>query len=289
VESGESRPSVNSALRDSIVRLEQARIENASLDAQLLLAKALNCSRIDLVAHPERELTPSELELFQSYIKKRASRYPLAYILGHKEFYGLDIDVSPGVLIPRPETEILVDICINRLKPTIKPIIADNGTGSGAIAVAIAINITEAAVYATEISSEALKVAQRNISKYQLADRVNLLEGDLLEPLKELDIEFDAIVSNPPYIPSPDIETLEPEVAVYEPRGALDGGADGLEAYRRLLPESYGLVKENGFVAVEIGIGEATAIRDIALSSGYKKVETIRDLAGIERVIISTK
>jgi release factor glutamine methyltransferase len=266
--------------------LGQAGIENPMLEGQLLMAKALECSRLDIIAHPERRLSNSELDAFLSFIDKRASRYPLAYILGHKEFFGLDMEVAPSVLIPRPETEILVETIISHFRSS-RLDIADIGTGSGAIAIAIAASIPGANVFATEISPEALKVAGRNIANHQLESRVTLIEGDLLEPLKEFGCKFDAIVSNPPYIPSADIELLEPEVAVHESRTALDGGPDGLDAYRRLLPEALSLLRENGFVEVEVGIRKAGDVKEIALSAGYRDVEIIRDLAAIERVVVA--
>ncbi|MEN6357640.1 MAG: peptide chain release factor N(5)-glutamine methyltransferase [Armatimonadota bacterium] len=283
--------SIHDILKYSVERLGQAGVDTPLLDSQLLMAKALGCTRLDVIAHPERELSDTEHNTFHNLIEKRASRYPLAYILGHKEFYGLEIEVSPGVLIPRPETETLVDFSVSHFRSSAfaRLNIADIGTGSGAIAIAIAANIPGAILYATEISSDALKVARRNIENHQLSDRVILIEGDLVEPLKSLGVQFDAIVSNPPYIPSADIETLEPEVAVYEPRAALDGGSDGLDAYRDLLPNSLGLLKENGFIAVEVGIGEAQLVEEIAMSAGYCETQIIKDLSGIDRVVIAVK
>ncbi|MCE5314695.1 MAG: peptide chain release factor N(5)-glutamine methyltransferase [Armatimonadota bacterium] len=280
----------SSAYKELIAAAQQlasAGIENPQLESQLMMAKALDCSRSDIIAHPERPLSDSERNAFHLMVDKRASRYPLAYILGKKEFYGLDIEVAPGVLIPRPETEILVETAISRLSG--RPMIADIGTGSGAIAVAIASNLPEAIVCATEISPEALKVARRNISNYQLSERVTLIEGDLLEPLTKFQDEFDAIISNPPYIPSAEIDSLEPEVSMHEPRCALDGGPDGLDVYRRLMPEALGLLKDCGFVAVEVGIDEAGDVKQIALSAGYREVDIVRDLAEIERVVVACR
>ncbi|MHB9036810.1 MAG: peptide chain release factor N(5)-glutamine methyltransferase [Armatimonadota bacterium] len=277
-------------LKTAVERLGQVGIESPLLESQLLMAKALGCGRGDIIAHPERSLSDSERDMFLSLVDKRASHHPLAYILGHREFYGLDIEVSPGVLIPRQETEILVESIISRLNAlAFEPIIADIGTGSGAIAIAIAASMPSAKIYATEISPEALKVARRNIENHLLSDRLTLLEGDMLDPLKNLGIEFDAIVSNPPYIPSAEIETLQPEVAVYEPRGALDGGPDGLDAYRRLFPDALGLLRESGFVAVEVGMGEADAVKEIARAAGYREIDIIRDFAGIERVVVACR
>lgn len=268
-------------------RLAQAGVDSPMLDAQLLMAHTLCSSRLDVIAHPERVLSEAERAAFVESVERRAGRYPLAYLLGHREFYGLDIVVAPGVLIPRPETELLVDVCLKRLHGKENAQVADIGAGSGAIAVALASNLPGAKVYATEISPDALKVARTNLEKHQLAGRVELLAGDLLAPIARLGLKFDAIVSNPPYIPSDEIERLEPEVRDYEPRLALDGGPDGVDAYRWLLPESLGLLDEAGFVVVEIGAGEAEAVKTIALAAGYRGVEIRDDLAGIERVVVA--
>lgn len=259
------------------------------LDAQLLMARVLRCSRLDVIAHPERELAEARASDYSALVEKRAERYPLAYILGVKEFYGIELDVAPGVLVPRPETEVLVEECLKRLRDIAEPRIADVGAGSGAIAVALALNLPSASVYATEISSAALEVARANVRKHDVAGRVSVLEGDLLEPLVGAGVRFDAIVSNPPYIPSGEIDALQPEVSRFEPREALDGGADGLDAYRRLLPEAAPLLAETGFVAVEVGAGEAPAVRGLALDCGYRDVSVIPDLAGIERVVVARR
>ena len=273
-------------MADAMLRLREAGVETPQLDAQLLMARALNCTRLDLIAHPERSLTNSELNDFHAMLGKRSSRYPLAYILGCKEFYGLELQISPGVLVPRPETELLVGECINRLRRK-DAIIADIGAGSGAIAVALGANLISVKIYSTEISPVALEVARANVEKHQLAERVSIIRGDLLVPLIGLDVKFDAIVSNPPYISTSEIETLEPEVRLYEPKEALDGGADGLDLYRRLFPEALLLLREDGFVGVEIGAGQANSVRNIAELAGFRQIEVIRDLAGIERIVIA--
>ncbi|MCL5104401.1 MAG: peptide chain release factor N(5)-glutamine methyltransferase [Armatimonadetes bacterium] len=277
-------------------RLAEAGVESPLLDAQLLMAEALGCSRLDVVAHPEREPSSEQSGAFHSMLDRRTARYPFAYLLGRKEFFGLELALTPDVLVPRPETEVLVEECLKRLLArdcSLFPVpcsltVADLGVGSGAIAIAVAANLPSARIYATEISPEAAKVAGANIEKHQLADRVTILEGDLVEPLAGLGIEFDAVLSNPPYIPSAEIGELEPEVR-FEPIGALDGGPDGLDAYRRLFPEARTLLREGGFAAVEVGAGQAGRVSDIALVSGYGRVETARDLAGIMRVVIASK
>ncbi len=276
------------AVKEAALRLSEAGVETPLLDAQLLAAYVVGCSRENVIAHPERDLTGPEASLFSSVLEKRASRYPLAYILGRKEFYGLEIAVEPGVLVPRPETELLVEECLRRVKSE-SPVIADVGVGSGAIAVAVAANIAGAKVYATDISDVALKVARVNVEKHSLEERVSILRGDMLGALFDIGLEFDAILSNPPYIPAGEIGSLQPEVRLYEPVEALSGGEDGLDAYRRLLPHSIELLREGGFVGVEIGQEEAGAVCKIAEQSRYRRVEVIRDLAGLERIVVAYK
>lgn len=271
-------------LKLAFERLKDAGVDTPLLDAQVMMARALGRSRLDVIAHPEYVLDDAQRSEFLSMLERRAARCPLAYIVGTREFFGLEIGVGPGVLVPRPETELLVEECLRRVGGE-SPVIADVGTGSGAIAVALATGLPAARVYATEISPPALEVARANVEKHSLAERVSVLEGDMLAPLAGLGIRFDAIVSNPPYIPSDEIPRLQPEVAVYEPVEALDGGRDGLDAYRRLFPEAVELLREGGFVAVEVGAGQAGGVRRIAESVGCARVETARDLAGIERVI----
>ena len=275
-------------LSNAARRLADAGIDTPLLDAQSIAASVLICSRLDLIAHPERELSEPQLGSFMSLIAQREARYPLAYLTGSREFHGLRIDVTPDALIPRPETETLVEECAKRLSGRLA-VIADVGTGSGAIAVALAVSLPDARVYAIDNSAAALKVARANVEKHQLSDRVIVLEGDLLGALRGVDVRLDAVVSNPPYIPSGEIENLQPEIRLYEPRAALDGGTDGLDVYRRLLPDALPLLKENGFVAVEVGLGQADAVRNIAVGCGYHTIETARDLAGIERVVVACK
>ena len=277
---------VGDQILDAARRLSEAGIDSPLLDTQLIMARALGCSRLDVIAHSERMLADSQLSLFTFMLEKRLARCPLPYILGRKEFYGLELTVGTGVLIPRPETETLVEECVRRVGQR-ACLLADIGTGSGAIAVALAASLPESRVYATEISQPAAEVARANVEKHSLAQRVSVLMGDLLEPLVGLGLLFDAIVSNPPYIPTDEIATLAPEIRLYEPAGALDGGPDGLDSYRRLFPESVGLLREGGFVAVEIGAGQADAVRSIASAAGFSKIEVVPDLAGIGRVVIA--
>jgi len=276
------------ALREAAVQLRQVGIDSPVVDAQLMMAKALNTSRVEVIMHPERELTDAESKAFNEMVEKRAARCPVAYITGVKEFYGIRLVVSEDVLVPRPETELLVDECASRIRRK-HCCIADIGTGSGAVALAIAAKLEHARIYATDSSQSALQVAATNIQNQNVADRVIIRDGNLAEPLLDLESQFDAVVSNPPYIPTRRIDLLEPEVRIYEPRQALDGGEDGLDAYRRLLPGAYTLLRNKGFVACEIGQGQSEEVSRIARESGFDQIDIVRDLASIERVVIARK
>lgn len=269
-------------------RLACAGVDSSLLDAQLMLARVLGTSRLSLIAHPDRLLSSAEADQFQHMVERRESREPLAYILGTREFYSLDFDIAPGVLIPRPETELLVEIAVERLQG-LPARIADIGTGSGAVAVAVAVNLPAARILATDISDAALEVAAVNAAKHLVADRVSFARADMAEPLVGAGGGFDAILCNPPYIPTSEIAALQPEISRWEPIEALDGGPDGLDAYRKLLPQAASVLAEDGFLAVEVGAGQASAVRGLALAVGYGSIECRKDLAGIDRVVVLSR
>ena len=260
--------------------------ETPRLDAEVLLSHLLGEKRIYLYVHFDQPLTADELAKYREMVKRRTSGEPVAYICGEKEFMGLPFKVSPAVLVPQPDTELLVEMAIERLKGKDNIRIADICTGSGAIALALAHYLPEATVAATEISPEALEIAKENAEALGLSDCTEIFEGDLLTPLAGK--TFDAIVSNPPYIPSADIDGLPREVRA-EPRMALDGGADGLDFYRRLVGESATLLKDNGFLAMECGETQAGAIVEMATTGGFGKTKIVRDLADKERVVVLWK
>lgn len=263
--------------------LTQSGIDTPRLNAEVLLAHATDSTRTTLIAHPEAVPTEDQIALFRQWIELRAKRMPLAYIIGSRGFYGLEFEVTPAVLIPRPETEILVETTIRLLgeKPCV---IADLGVGSGAIAVSLAVSLPEAHLYCTDTSHEALDSARRNAEKHGVGDRIHLREGNLLEPLD--DLSFDVIVSNPPYIRADEIDLLQPEIALYEPRAALDGGRDGFDFFRRIVPESPGFLKLDGFLLVEVGMRQSGEVCALFRKNGYLDVHTVNDYAGIERVIV---
>ena len=262
-------------------------IENARLEAEILLCNVLKTNRLNLYLNSDRHLTDDHLFMYKKLIQRRLKGEPIAYIVGSKEFMNFDLTVDENVLIPRPETEILVEAVIDRLKNFSGKIkIADLGTGSGAIAISIAKFIVNVEVEAVDISEKAIDIAKLNAINNNVADKINFHVGDLFDPI--VDQKFNAIVSNPPYIPSDIINTLQSEVKNYEPRIALDGGADGLNFYRKIIDLSPKLLLKNGFIAVEIGYDQAELITNLMESDGqFDKIEVIKDLAGLDRIVIA--
>lgn len=259
-------------------------IDNPRLDAEVLLSHILGKDRLYLYTQFDQPLTPAELTAYRETVKRRAVRAPVAYITGYKEFMGLNFTVSPAVLIPRPDTEILVEAALERLAPKAAPVIADLGTGSGAIIVSILAKLSSGVGTAVDISPDALAVAKDNAIKQGVAERLNLCQGDLFGPLAGK--RFDAVISNPPYIPDQDIAGLSAEVR-QEPRLALAGGADGLTFYRRIVAQGAGYLNSGGFIAVEVGIDQAGPVAGLADQvSGLKVEAVIKDYAGIERVVV---
>lgn len=262
-------------------------VESPRLDAEVLLSHVLGKQRIYLYVHFDEPLQSDELAKFKSYVKQRASRIPVAYILGKKEFMGLDFFVSPAVLIPRPDTEILVEAAIERLKDKGAVHFADIGAGSGAVALSMLKNLPRATCFAVDISESALRVAEKNAAELGVEARARFYLGDKCATLSGQ--TFDAIVSNPPYIPDGDIARLAPEV-LREPRGALAGGPDGLDFYRSLIKSGAPLLKEGGFMAFEVGIKQADRVKEMAeLSGDFAFIEILKDYGGVDRVAILHK
>lgn len=273
-------------------RLAGAGVDAPALDAELLLAHALQRDRCWVLAHTEYVMAPSEHALAEQLLGRRQRREPLAYILGSQPFFGLDLLVTPAVLIPRPETEELVERAIHWLNQRAagqRDILAglrvvDVGTGSGAIALALASAVPELHILAVDDSLPALQVAQENARRLRLTERVHLVAGDLLRPFAGT---FDLILANLPYIPSTEFPTLMPEVSQYEPRRALDGGRDGLEPLRRLLAQACTQLAPSGALMAEIGAEQGRLALDTArdlLPDCRARVE--KDLAGRDRILI---
>ena len=241
--------------------------------------------RASLYASMREELPEPAVRQLGGLLRRRTAREPLAYITGHREFYGVDLEICPAVLIPRQETELLVERAIDfysSLGPGARPLIADIGTGSGAIAVAIALHAPHATVYATDISREALDAAETNIRRHGLESRIRLCQGDLLDALSR---PVDLVVSNPPYIPTGDISGLAPEVQ-REPRSSLDGGVDGLSVVRRLLAQAPGRLRPGGRVIVEISPEQIDAVSALAgRCAPYGEVILHRDMLGLVRAV----
>ena len=279
-----SSTAAHELLQNAFERLRAAGIDTPILDAEILLSRVLEITRTQLITHLETKPPCESVALFDKWVERRARREPLAYIIGQREFYGLCFEVNPSVLVPRPETEILVETSILLLKDIPNPRIVDIGVGSGAIAVSLAHALPKSRVCGTEISTEAIAVARKNAERIGVSERVQILDGDLFQPLR--DMSFDLIVSNPPYIPSGDIDSLEPEVARCEPRGALDGGTDGLDYYRRICSESPEYLVAGGHLAVEVGQGQADDVKGLMRDGGFHEVRSVKDYSGIERVVI---
>jgi release factor glutamine methyltransferase len=280
---------IQQALQDARARLH-AITDSPQLEAEVLLAHALGTSRTSVITHPEQILTRAQLSNYRSLIRDRASAYPLPYLIGRVEFYGLQFEVTPDVLIPRPETETLVDLALAHQPATV----VDVGTGSGCIAVALAVHLPEVTVRAVEISPAALAIARRNVERHGVADRVQLMVGDVLTPRPEL---VGLIVSNPPYIPTGQCASLPASVRDHEPRLALDGGPEGLAITRRLLAQSPAVLhatgqaqegerRPGGAILIEIGADQGEAAGRLARTFfPQATVRVHRDLAGRDRVL----
>ncbi len=260
-------------------------IESARLDADLLIARALGVERIALYLDPERPLSQGELGSIRALVERRRAREPMAYILGQREFYGRAFGVSRDVLIPRPDTETLVEAALAFLRAGAPegPLL-DLCTGSGAVAVTLAAECPGRDVIATDVSASALACARANALRHGVEGRVAWHHGDLFAALTP-EARFACVTANPPYIASAEIETLAPEVSRFEPRLALDAGADALSFYRRIAREVRGHVVPGGAVFVEVGIGQAPAVRALFEAHGFVDLRSVRDLAGIERVV----
>jgi len=276
---------VHDILNESTKALEAAEIPSARLDAEVLLSFCLNCDRLEFYKNPTMAISETQLAVFRNLIARRLQWEPVAYITGRKEFWTFVLEVNISVLIPRPDTEVIVeetiDICRKINSPEMK--ILDIGTGSGAIAIALALEITGAKVEATDISPAALNIAQKNAAALGLKDKIDFRRGNLFEPVNGF---FDIIVCNPPYISAQDYEKLPAGVKDYEPREALWAGKSGLEFYEKLVYQAAGFLQKNGWLLLEIGAKQEAGVRGIMEATGfYDSIEMRRDYAGLPRVI----
>lgn len=263
--------------------LREAGIERPRFEAQVLLAHVLSTTRGGLVAGLYRPPSPEDVRHFRQMVRQRAARVPMAYLRGSQEFYGLIFRVSPATLIPRPETELLVELTLQHLNRMENGLLVDVGTGSGCIAIACAVHAPRTCVLACDISCEALRVAAENCKAHRVEDRVKLVAGDGLSMVASG--IADAVVSNPPYIPCGEVDQLQPEVARYEPRLALDGGPDGLLLHRRLLSDARRVLRVGGMLALETAMSQAGKVASLMEEAAFQCIEVHRDLAGIERAV----
>ena len=271
--------------------LKKNQIENARLNAEILLGQTLGMERVDLYLNYDRPLSSVELDDYRKLIRRRISREPLQYILGVTEFMSLKFCVQSGTLIPRADTEILVEWVIKTFQNCGEKWILDIGTGSGNISVSLAYYLPEVRLVGIDVSWEALKIAKKNIKKYSLENRIFLLHSDVTSSqfCSSFKGKFDCIVSNPPYIKEDELKVLEPEVAKYEPKIALEDIGNNGCFYHKIAKLSKTLLKENGSVFVEFGMNQGESVNSIFKKNGFKNLETEDDLAGIERVLCAKK
>lgn len=280
---------LNAAIQKSVQILNAAGIVSARLDAELLLSHVLKKDRTWVFTHAQDRLDPENEKTFQDAIGRRAGREPLQYILGTQEFFGLVFTVTPDVLIPRPETEFLAEAAIGSVRTVSQPMAIDLCTGSGCIAVALATSVEPIRIFATDISERALAVARENARRHRTTEHIRFLHGDLFTPLHELDLRgrIDVITANPPYIPSGDLASLQPEVRDFEPETALIAGTEGTEFHERIIREASLFLKKQGALVMEMGIGQADALARMSTETGaYEAPKILKDLAGIERIIV---
>lgn len=279
---------VKEILDRTVKHFQKYEIASARLDAEILLSEILDMERINLYVNFDKPLTKSEIDKYRQFVIARSKGTPVAYILGSQEFMSLDFKVTDATLIPRPETEHLVEVTLDKIKSMdldrIK--VVDIGTGSGAIIVSLTKLATKKIeAIAVDISADALDVAQENARNHDLLDRIDFRLGSLLEPVSET---VDIIVSNPPYIPTSDIDNLQREVK-NEPMTALDGGKDGLDFYRKIINQSVSRLNTGGLIAFEVGINQANDVAVLLENNCFDNIEVIKDYAGIERVILATR
>jgi release factor glutamine methyltransferase len=271
------------ARTEAVAVLERAGVLHPRANAEWLLASVLGVDRFAMYIQPTRLLTQRDAERYRELIAHRANRVPLQHLLGFEEFHGMRLAVSPDVLIPRPETEGLVQWAIELLRAEQASLVADVGTGSGAIACALARSVSSVRVLAIERSLPALAVAKANVAAFGLVGRVMVLAGDLLDPVGAL--RLDAVVANPPYLPTGVLSSLLPEVSSYEPREALDGGGDGLAVIRRIVAAAPVTLRPQGRLVMEIGEDQAGSVASLLAAAGFTDTEARRDLVGRERYI----
>jgi release factor glutamine methyltransferase len=268
-------------------RLKAAGVDSPVIDARLLLEAAAGATRTDIITDPYRPLTEEQVAALDEYVERRSRREPVSRILGRRGFWKIMVRVTPEVLSPRPDSETLVELALAAFPEGQAFDVLDLGVGSGAVLLAVLAERPAARGLGVEISEEALAVARENAANLGLGGRAAFLRTSWTRGLG--DASFDLVLSNPPYIPSAEIERLEPEVRNHDPRLALDGGPDGLDAYRELAPEIMRVLREGGIFAVEIGSGQAAAVSELFTAEGFDRIQVVRDLADRDRVVTGVK
>jgi release factor glutamine methyltransferase len=276
---------LRSSFNSAVQQLADAHVGSPRLNAEILLMFVLQCDRAYLYAHPERELTAAEESKYQEALARRASGFPSQYITGHQEFWGLDFIVTPAVLIPRPETEHLIEVLLPKAKEVPRPRLVDVGTGSGCIAITLSRELPDAEIYATDISHDALEIAQANATRYPFASRIQFHQTDLLSGLAHN--YFDFIVSNPPYVGESEEDSVQLEVRKFEPRMAVFSGPIGTEVIERLIQQAQAALKPQGWLLMEISGTIVDGVKKVL--DGWENVEITNDLQGIPRVVSARK
>jgi release factor glutamine methyltransferase len=282
--------SIAETILDGAHELRISGVPEARREVGSLLAYVLGQDRSFILTHADDVLDEEQAETFRKFLKRRANREPLQYITGHQEFFGLDFEVTPDVLIPRPETELLVEKALNLFDAGDAPLICDVGTGSGCITITLLNKLRQASVVSLDISEAALTVARRNASYHAVADRVEFFRSDCFEAVRDThQFAFDLIVSNPPYVETCAFDSLQQEVRDFEPQAALFGGEDGLSVIRRLLSESANFLKPQGFFLFEIGFNQAAAVETLIDRKTWQLIKVYPDLQGIPRTVALQK
>jgi release factor glutamine methyltransferase len=280
--------SINSAITEGAQTLAAAGVNDARREAASLMGCALKRDRTFVIAHAEDELSEDRLQRFRELLARRAQREPLQYLTGRQEFFNLDFEVTPDVLIPRPETEIIVEAGLELARGDQAPFIAEIGTGSGCVVISLLHELPDARALATDLSLSALRVAQRNAKRHNVIDRLNLVQADGFAPGQD-GVQFSLIVSNPPYVTESEFAGLQPEVRDHEPRMALVSGADGLSHIRVLLREAPAHLRQDGYFIFEIGFEQRVAVERLIDHALWNVIEVRKDLEGIPRTFVLQK
>ena len=278
------RWTIRAVLEWTTAYFKEKGIASSRLDAEILLAHALDCDRLHLYMNFEKPLTQPERDAYRNLVSRRAEREPVALITGKKEFWSIPLRVESGILIPRPDTETLVETILYEARQFSPPTILEIGTGSGAISIAIAQEKEDAYIVATDIDPHAARLASLNIHELKLSNRVWLVTADLFSAIRPKR-QFDIICSNPPYIPKDKINDLEPEIVRFEPHKALNGGPDGLDVIRDISVQTKQYLADKGSLILEIGHNQEDSVRDILTQAGFANISTHPDLAGVARVV----